>query len=1440
MTSSILSHWPKFFSKRQGRTRNHIRPFHSLGCGLPLLGNIQCYLGCAARFVVCLLFVFCRIAVAQLDGEPPAPKEPERIVETEHTGKITALAYSPDGKYLASAGTDGAVKLRDARDGRVLRTFWHDAQVNSVVFAPDGCCIASSSNDQTIRIWTISDGREYKRFQTQQWATHIIFSNDGKTLLAGRPTLEGVVIELWDMESGKVMKRLTAKIGGLRSLALSHDGHLLAMGSDGTEDAPAKPNQIGLKLGLVQILDLSKGEPIRTLRGHEAQVSSIAFCPDGKRIASGDSLGNLKLWDLSTGAEQRSVDLGGPIQALIFTPDAAQLIVRSTGLMTVDPETGSRQREFDAELGDVIAVTTDGTRLASAGTRSLRLFNVNDPSGKPEIERRMLSNQTDIWFTPVGDVMLTADDMGYVRVWDLRKGTMHSLESQHWIGQYVDQIASRDGTLITGWGQGTSVYSYDSTGKSVREIDGWQGAASSDGKLLATRTYDDVTLWELPTFRKLLSFPLQNEANSSIAISEDHQWLGVTSNDGARFYSLVSGKKASEYVEENSFVNHLAFSPDGRSVALATTSEIVIFDLKKKRAGRPITIGTGFIESMAFSPDGRTLAIGRNKTGPPVSDGGEGTLVLLDVASRKVTQTLGTGNVHTVAFSRNGRIVFAASPDGTIRLWSPDNGVLIATILALALSPLDYGHSYTPEWVMVTDDGRWGGTSSAFPAVSVRKAGESMSTVIAAEPHPELLATVIAASGRYKPHVVSLSSVTETQSPCKVQSSVKTYPEVVPQFGHAAPVYSLAIGPSARWFASGASDSTIKFWTPSGMQLRTIFADQGFLSGLAISPDGKQIASSGERNGVKLWDTRTGVLLRALQAQHEAVFGVAFSPDGRLLASSSADRTLSLWDVRTGEEVQTLASDPAEPLFRVSFSPDGQLVAVAAEKHVYTWSVATGKQLLALPVEDISQSAVVAVTFSADGKWLAAGQGNHVRIWAMPAGKEATEIPSSETVNGVEFSPDSQRLAISGNDKVHLFSLRGELIREYPGHGGANTVRFALDGTALFAATAQGVWGWDTVSGNQIFAGANAATRLVGAGFVNMGQIFVLATATGQLVKWEAQGISPPDVFRMVVNKSPSPEDAVYVGSIIFDPTRPWTFAALTDGSILIWDLQGAKAANTIPPPQIDSPMQMARMLSMAPDGSRVVATDINNDIDLYKIENRHLLHSFSSGKGPVWAINFDGSGKQIFAASDKSIVFYDVDTGDIVRTLIGHSSRIDALAASPDGHWIASGDENGIVRLWDATSGRPTFSIPGHCNQATSVAFHPDSKLLASAGTDGIVRVWEIPNGHQDHVLTGAPGAISKISFSPTGRFLIADSVEGAAVIWDVASGKLLARVYVADDENNWLVTTPGGAVDGSPGATSKLIWRMSASLSDIRADEHQPSLHPGLLQSVLNTPHE
>jgi WD40 repeat protein len=137
-------------------------------------------------------------------------------------------------------------------------------------------------------------------------------------------------------------------------------------------------------------------------------------------------------------------------------------------------------------------------------------------------------------------------------------------------------------------------------------------------------------------------------------------------------------------------------------------------------------------------------------------------------------------------------------------------------------------------------------------------------------------------------------------------------------------------------------------------------------------------------------------------------------------------------------------------------------------------------------------------------------------------------------------------------------------------------------------------------------------------------------------------------------------------------------------------------------------------------------------------------------------------------------------------------------------------------------------------------VAFNAESTLLASAGSDGTARIWDVASGRQLHVLSGAPGPIGSVSFSPNGEFLAASAAEGAATVWDTSKGTLVATLYVALDENDWLVNTPNGMVDGSASAIEKQVWRMSPRLDDVNDGAGLSHVQPGLLQSVLNSKRE
>jgi hypothetical protein len=183
------------------------------------------------------------------------------------------------------------------------------------------------------------------------------------------------------------------------------------------------------------------------------------------------------------------------------------------------------------------------------------------------------------------------------------------------------------------------------------------------------------------------------------------------------------------------------------------------------------------------------------------------------------------------------------------------------------------------------------------------------------------------------------------------------------------------------------------------------------LYALAISPDGKLLASGGIDRIVRLWDLGTGQVRRELTGHQqpgvEYIYTLAFSPDGKLLASGDRQGTIRLWDVTTGREQDTLTEAGGE-LYQVAFSPDGRLLAAARESgNIQLWEVSSGKLHSSLP----GSKEVWCLAFSPDGKTLAAGELQEVHLWDVATGTKLGSLPAqSATVRWVGFRPDGLSL----------------------------------------------------------------------------------------------------------------------------------------------------------------------------------------------------------------------------------------------------------------------------------------------------------------------------------------------------------------------------------------------------------------------------------------------
>ncbi|MCP3871230.1 MAG: hypothetical protein GY703_24655 [Gammaproteobacteria bacterium] len=334
-----------------------------------------------------------------------------------------AVIFSPAGRLLASASSDGNLYLRATDSGAVLGTLkGHENAVNGAVFSPDGRQLASASWDRSVRLWNPSTGVSLLTLEGEQGVVNTVaFSPDGRFLASGSWDSN---LYLWDPDTGRLLKTLEGHQGVVNAVAFSPDGHTLASASDDTS---------------LRLWNLSTGDKTRVLEGHEAAVHGLAFSPDGRLLASASADRRVHLWDLATGSVLRTFDgHQGRVLSVAFSPDGHQLASASgdRNVRLWDSATGESIGILEGHRGAVqsVAFSPDGQLLASVSgydglgrllryssmENSLRLWDLrilsllqNGPA--PSFRAAVISEALQrLWGVSLDDPDLNSDHRGGV------------------------------------------------------------------------------------------------------------------------------------------------------------------------------------------------------------------------------------------------------------------------------------------------------------------------------------------------------------------------------------------------------------------------------------------------------------------------------------------------------------------------------------------------------------------------------------------------------------------------------------------------------------------------------------------------------------------------------------------------------------------------------------------------------------------------------------------------------------------------------------------------------------------------------------------------------------------------------------------------------------------------------------------------------------------
>src|SRR5579884_897881 len=472
---------------------------------------------------------------------------------TGHVAEMICIAYSPDGRTLASGGVDGIILLREAATGKKLRQLQAPkGSICSLVFSRDGADLFSAGGDSPIRVWDATAGKEKRRFSGPQiGATCLALSPDGRNIASNG----GGNVQLWDTATGKLIRPLTTQRNSenaIKALAFSPDGKLLAAGSKDCTVQLLDPSTGELRSRLPEV-----GKPINA---PFSEVHSLAFTPDGKTLAAGCADHTLTLWEVETGRKLREhpgVRMvhhrghhEGGIPCVVFSPDGRRLAFgQDNRLALLDAHSGEEVLPFEAHWGAVqkIFFGRSGERLVSiSDDPSRRLLEWEVASGR--LIRPMRGNiiyASRATLSPDRKVLVSDwwGDTGVLHFWDTTTGK--EIRRVHLPSQLPlkphnspsETVFSPDGKfLAVASFDGSAVWLLDATtGKPVCTVEGMRSADnyrslsfSSDGRILASAAHKTVHLAEVPSGQPLPRIVLPQEGvTTAAALSPDGRTLAA-------------------------------------------------------------------------------------------------------------------------------------------------------------------------------------------------------------------------------------------------------------------------------------------------------------------------------------------------------------------------------------------------------------------------------------------------------------------------------------------------------------------------------------------------------------------------------------------------------------------------------------------------------------------------------------------------------------------------------------------------------------------------------------------------------------------------------------------------------------------------------------------------------------------------------------------------